>query len=159
VRPAPNLRLIGSAATSTTQTAIVSSVSCGAAKSIYSIGSTPTGNTRTNWPFRLNPSQRAILEIEEFMNTEETPKLDDKVASALLMLMYELEMITVIEKVSPAIEELRGKVKPAAVILGLFQIATEFIESNKGHDVADQFAKTCAEALMTAVKSGLPEPQ
>lgn len=87
------------------------------------------------------------------------PEIDERVASALMILMYELEMTTVIEKVSPAIEELRGRVKPAAVILALFQIATEFIESNKGPDVADQFAKSCAEALMTAVKSGLPEPQ
>jgi hypothetical protein len=84
---------------------------------------------------------------------------ESKVAASLMMLMYELEMTTVIEKISPAIEELRGKVKPAAVILALFQIATEFIESNKGHEVADQFAKTCAEALMTAVKAGLPEPK
>jgi hypothetical protein len=87
------------------------------------------------------------------------PNSEESIASTLMMLMYELEMIEVIEKISPAIEELRGKVKPAAVILAMFQIATEFIESNKGHEVADQFAKACAEALMTAVKSGLPEPQ
>jgi hypothetical protein len=59
------------------------------------------------------------------------PNAEENIAATLMMLMYELEMIEVIEKISPAIEELRGKVKPAAVILAMFQIATEFIESNK----------------------------
>jgi len=85
------------------------------------------------------------------------PEVDEKIAAGLMMLMYELEMVMVMDKIAPAVEELRGKVKPAAVILAMFQLATEFIESNKGRDVADKFAEQLAQALMTAVKANLPE--
>lgn len=82
-----------------------------------------------------------------------TPEGDAKTTTALNALMYQLDMVTVIEKVSTVLEELRDKVKPAAIVVGLFQIATEFIESNKGSAVADKFAQQLVDALMTAVNS------
>lgn len=77
---------------------------------------------------------------------------EDKAAAGLMMLMYEMEMALVMETIDPVIETLRGKVHPAAVILALFQVATNFIEANKGREVSDEFAKTCAKALLDAVK-------
>jgi hypothetical protein len=70
----------------------------------------------------------------------------------LLKLRYEIEIMLCMETLHPAIDTLKGKVRPASCVLSLLQLASDFVEANTGKAAADQFAKECAAALMKSAK-------